>query len=371
MSVRVVVVGGGPAGMTAAVAAAQAGARVTLLERGPVLGRKLRITGKGRCNVTNTADLQRFVEAFEPNGRFLYGAFSRFFNDDLRRVLAEIGVPTKVERGGRVFPVSESATDVADALAKWTFETGVEVKPNTRVRALSFVASRIQGVEIFGGKVPADAVVLATGGLSYPKTGSTGDGYAWAAEAGHSLVATRPGLSGLVCVESWAKQCAGLALRNVAASLCAPGGKEVKREFGEMLFAHFGVTGPIVLTLSRWVHGFLVESKTDHPRGVDKAGEAPTLVIDLKPALSIEQLDARLVRDFKQSKHFANCLKGLMPQSLAAVFPGLCGVEADRPVNRITATERRRIVESLKALTVTVIGLRPIEEAVVTAEGFR
>jgi hypothetical protein len=358
MSVRVVVVGGGPAGMSAAVAAAEAGARVTLLEKGPILGRKLRITGKGRCNITNTGDLDRFVNAFEPNGKFLYGAFSKFFNEDLRTLLEGVGVPTKVERGGRVFPVSDSAVELAEALARKVLAAGVEVKPSTRVQSLRTAESHVEGVDIFGGTIPADAVVVATGGLSYPKTGSTGDGYAWAAQVGHGLAATRPALSGLECVENWPGRCAGLALRNVEACLRAPSGKGVRSEFGEMLFAHFGVTGPIVLTLSRWVHGF-------------SAGGTgcPTLSIDLKPALTPEQLDDRLMRDFRQSKHFGNCVKGLMPQSLGAVFPELCGIEASRPVNKINALERRKIVEALKGLKLTIRGLRPIEEAIVTAGG--
>lgn len=367
MSKRVVVIGGGPAGMAAAAAAAGTGAHVTLLEKGPILGRKLRITGKGRCNITNTADMERFVDAFAPNGKFLYGAFTKFFNDDLRRLMAEIGVPTKVERGGRVFPESDSAVEVADALARWVGASGATVKLNTRVRSLVVEDGKIEAVEVFGGKVPADAVVLATGGLSYPKTGSTGDGYGWAEGAGHALEPTRPALSGLVCAEAWPKECAGLVLKNVELSLCAPGGKVAAREFGEMLFSHFGVTGPIVLTISRWAHRYLGGSA--RPRDVGKSGGAPTLLLDLKPALDLDELDARLVRDFKQSKHFSNCLKGLIPSSLCAVFPQLCGVEADRPVNRITLTERKRIAECLKSLPLTVVGMRPIEEAIVTAGG--
>lgn len=342
--------------MLAAGQAAREGASTQLLEKGPRLGRKLCITGKGRCNVTNTGDLERFIKAFEPNGRFLYGAFSRFFAEDLRQLLEEQGVATKEERGGRVFPESDSALEVANALAQWVSDSGVQVRLNTQVRSVLVQDGAISGVEVFGGQIPCDALVVATGGLSYPKTGCTGDGYTWAKACGHQLVPTRAALTGLETKDAWPAECSGLSLKNVEAKLVGSDGKAVASEFGEMLFTHYGVSGPIILTLSRHVPRLLAKGPV-------------SLVIDLKPALSPEQLDDRLVRDFKQSKHFDNCLKGLLPGSLAKVFPTLCGLEGDRPVNRIAVSERRRLVECLKGVALSVKGIRPIGEAIVTGGG--
>ncbi len=216
---RVLVIGGGPAGMMAAGRAAECGADVVLLEKGPKLARKLRISGKGRGNITNTADLPEFIEAFAPNGKFLYGAFSRFFRDDLLDLLGRFGVETKVERGGRVFPVSDRAADVADALERWMESVGVRVKTNCRVRSVAVAEGRVTGANVYGGRMGADAVVIATGGASYPKTGSTGDGYAMARELGHTIVAPEPALSAMTTEEDWGKDLQGLSLRNVEASL--------------------------------------------------------------------------------------------------------------------------------------------------------
>jgi len=354
---RVVVVGGGPAGMLAAGRAAECEADVVLLEKGPKLGRKLHISGKGRGNITNTADLNEFIDAFAPNGKFLYGAFSRFFRDDLLDLLRRFGVQTKVERGGRVFPASDRASDVADALERWMESVSVRAKTNCRVRSLLVAEGRVTGVAIYGGEIKADAVVVATGGASYPKTGSTGDGYAMAREAGHTIVAPEPALSALVTREDWVKNLQGLSLRNVEAALVLdPSGRKVATEFGEMLFTHFGVSGPIILTLSRAARKHLKDGPI-------------TICIDLKPALTEEQLHARLIRDFAQTKHFGNYLRELLPRLMVDVFVQLTTIDPAKPVNTITAEERGRIIGLLKRLKLTAVALGPLEEAIVTAGG--
>jgi len=352
--------------MMAAGRAAECGADVVLLEKGPRLGRKLRISGKGRGNITNTADVAGFIEAFAPNGKFLYGAFSRFFRDDLLDLLGRFGVQTKVERGGRVFPVSDRAADVAEALERWTASVGVRVKTNCRVRSIAAANGKVVGVDIYGGRMGADAVVLATGGASYPKTGSAGDGYAMARELGHTIVPPEPALSALVTEEEWVRDLAGLSLRNVEARLLSVGStgsgcsagreKEVASEFGEMLFTHSGVSGPIILTLSRTARKYL------------KAGPI-NMCIDLKPALSAERLHARLIREFTQTKHFANYLRTMLPRLMVDVFVHLVGIDPAKPVNVITVEERTAIVRLLKCLKVTVTAMGPLEEAIVTAGG--
>lgn len=356
---RVVVIGGGPAGMMAAGRAAECGADVILLERGHMLGRKLRISGKGRGNVTNTAELQEFIQAFEPNGKFLYGAFSRYFREDLLAFLRKWGVQTKVERGGRIFPVSDRAGDISDAFEKWIESVGVKVKLNTRVKSIDVLDGRIVGVNIYGGRIDADAVILATGGASYPKTGSTGDGYAMAREVGHSIVTPKPALSGLIAKEEWVKNLQGLSLKNVEAALLLETNGHTKRissEFGEMLFTHFGVSGPIILTLSRSVSKLL-------PKG------NVYISIDLKPALSKEQLHARLINDFKQVRLLKNYMRELLPKMLAEMFPALANVDGDKLTNTVTVAERTAIVDLLKDLRVSIVKLGSLEEAIVTSGG--
>lgn len=362
-ALRVVVIGGGAAGLMAAGRAAECGADVVLLEKGPRLGRKLRISGKGRGNVTNTADLPEFIEAFAPNGKFLYGAFSRFFRDDLLDFLHGQGVETKIERGGRVFPVSDKASDIADAFERWLSTCGVSIRLNSRVKSISISEGRVSGVDIYGGSITAGAVIITTGGASYPKTGSTGDGYAMAREIGHTIITPAPALSAMVTAEDWVRDLQGLSLKNVEATLSVeiPGHDRPERiasEFGEMLFTHFGVSGPIILTLSRNLKS----------GAIWKSGKV-IISIDLKPALSEEQLHNRLTRDFKQTKHFANYLHNLVPRLLVDVFVYLTHIDRDKPVNTITAEERNRIVRLLKDFRVTVTKLGPLEEAIVTAGG--
>jgi len=377
--------------MMAAGRAAQCGADVLLLEKGPRVGRKLNICGKGRGNITNTADLQEFIGAFAPNGKFLYGAFSRFFRDDLIDLLRAQGVDVKTERGGRVFPASDRAADVTDALERWVEQNGARIKPNTRAKSIDIAEGRVTGVNVFGGRMDAAAVVIATGGASYPKTGSTGDGYAMARTAGHTIVPPTPALSALVTEEPWVRNLQGLSLKNVKATLLAssgPGfgnpGPEAKvgrsegvnvgreagahscphtfapshsaAEFGEMLFTHFGVSGPIILTISRGVNKLLAQGKVQ-------------VSIDLKPALSREELHARLIRDFTSTRHFHNYLRELMPRLLVDTFVSLVAIDPNKPVNSVTAQERARIVDLLKDLRVTVTRMAPLDEAIVTAGG--
>lgn len=376
MSGKVAIIGGGPAGIMAAGRAAQCGAQSVLLERGPKLARKLRISGKGRCNITNVADIEGFIDAFYPNGKFLYGAFSRFFRDDLIEILQSEGVETKVERGGRVFPVSDKAADVADAIERWMIRAGAQVRLNARARSVMVQDGRVVGVEMYGGRLDADAVVIATGGISYPRTGSTGDGYAMARAVGHTVVNPRPALSPLICEEEWVKELQGLSLRNVRATLLlyVPGSdrpKKIASEFGEMLFTHFGVSGPIVLTLSREVAKLVEQAPNERGEFEIRSDQAQQVFIsiDLKPALSREQLHARLVRDFKQTKHLKNYLRELLPRLLINVFLALVGIDPDKPANTITVEERTRMVELLKDLRLVVKGMTPLEQAIVTAGG--
>ena len=363
-AMRVVVIGGGPAGMMAAGRAAECGADVLLLEKGPKLGRKLSISGKGRGNISNNAELSAFIEAFAPKGKFLYGAFSRFFRDDLLDLLHEHGVETKTERGGRVFPSSDRASDVTEALTRWLEQSGARVRLNTRARAVELADGRVSGVGAYGGRMDANAVVIATGGASYPKTGATGDGYAIALDAGHSIVPPTPALSALVTEEDWVPHLQGLSLRNVAARLLVgphdgsviENPNKQAREFGEMIFTHFGISGPIVLTISRGVDALL------------KMGRV-VVSIDLKPALSAEDLHARLIRDFTTARQFHNCLRDLLPRLMVDTFVSLVGIEAGKPANSITAQERGRIVGLLKDFRVTIKGMAPLAEAIVTAGG--
>lgn len=357
---RVIVIGGGPAGIMAAGKAAECGAEAILLEKGPALGRKLRICGKGRGNITNTADLQRFIEAFSPNGKFLYGAFSRFFRDDLLDLLQRYDLKVKTERGGRVFPVTDHAADVVHALERWMSSVGVDIRTGFPARSIVVESGLVVGVVVHGGIMKANSVVIATGGASYPKTGSTGDGYALAKEVGHSIIDPEPALSALTTTQDWVKDLQGLSLRNVRVALTIdrPDAKQtqVASGFGEMLFTHFGVSGPIILTLSRSARPYLRSHNL-------------IVSIDLKPGLTEEQLHVRLIRDFAQSRHVGNYLRTLLPRMLIDVFLNLAGIASDTPTNTITSQQRSRIVSLLKDFRLTAAGLRPLEEAIVTAGG--
>lgn len=357
---RVAIVGGGPAGLIAAGKAAYSGADVILVEKGHSIARKLLITGKGRCNLTNTASINDFVTAFGKNGKFLYSAFSRFFRDDLLELLANEGVRCKEERGGRIFPESDRSQDVLSAIQNWVIKSGVKIK--TGCKAISIIVDNgsVAGIKVTGGEIRADAVVIATGGLSYPKTGSTGDGYKISRLLGHTVVDLQPALAPLLTSEKWAKELMGLSLKNVTARLISVDKDQkehvVAEEFGEMLFTHFGVSGPIILTLSRQVPDLLKNGST-------------VLSIDLKPALSDEQLHTRIIKDSKQTVRLHNYLKSLLPNLLAKVFPVLLNIDPDKPVHRITIEERKKIVGLLKDMRLTVAAMGPVEEAIVTAGG--
>lgn len=369
----VVVVGGGPAGMMAAGQAAIAGARTLLLEKMDRPGRKLQLTGKGRCNITNSASLDAFVEHFGRKGRFLRSSFSRFFSHDLLVFLHEIGVETKVERGGRVFPVSEDALEIVRALEKWTAGTGVTCFTSTRVKALACSSNSLEGVQtaqssLDQGDSPktdwesihSKAVIIATGGASYPGTGSTGDGYQLAEAVGHTIIPIRPALVPLITQGETARALQGLSLRNVLVKLYVDG-RETRSALGEMLFTHFGLSGPMILALSREaVDALRAEAKVQ-------------VSIDLKPALDEKQLDLRLLRDFDSSgkKQFRTLLKDLLPQKMITTCVIHTGIAADRQAHQITAEERQRLRSWLKDLRFDVVGHRSLRQAIITAGGVK
>lgn len=355
----VIVVGGGASGMMAAGQAAAAGARTFLLEKMPRPGRKLAITGKGRCNLTNVASPAEFVSHFGPAGPFLRQAFHRFSNDDLVAFFEGLGVPTVVERGGRIFPASSRAYDVVDALTQWMRAQGVTVHSGVSVEGLLIEGGQVSGVRDAGGREHrADAVVVATGGMSYPATGSTGDGYRLARSAGHSIVPPRPSLVPLETKGDTAARLQGLSLRNVKVSALIEGEKR-KDLFGEMLFTHFGLSGPVILSLSGMVAAAL------------DAGQQVCVSIDLKPALDESALDDRLLRDFDLhgKRKFETLLKGLLPAKMIPLCVEQVRIPPERRGHQITARERGGLRGWLKGFSLEVTGVRPIAEAIVTAGG--
>ncbi|MEN8098282.1 MAG: NAD(P)/FAD-dependent oxidoreductase, partial [Chloroflexota bacterium] len=362
MARNVLVIGGGAAGLIAAAAAASAGANTVILERMRRPGRKLVITGKGRCNLTNIEPVEEFIQHFGANGPFLRQAFYRFFSDDLIDLLHANGVDTVQERGGRIFPISSRAQDVVDALQQWALGQGVEIRPLTRVKSLELEGERIACVaETRAGQIStfsSDAVIVATGGLSYPATGSSGDGYRWARQFGHTIVPTRPALVPLITAGDTAAQLQGLALRNVRARLLIDD-QVLQEQFGEMLFTHDGVSGPIILTLSKHAVDALAKNRTLQ------------LSIDLKPALDREKLDTRLLRDIDNSgrKSTANLLKQLLPRKMIPVCIHQTSLSPDKPGHQITAQDRLRLLNWLKNFRLDVVGHRSIDEAIVTAGG--
>ena len=357
---RVVVIGGGAAGLMAAVIAGREGAKVTLLEKMNYVGKKMGITGKGRCNITNACDMSDFIKNTPGNGKFLYGAYERFTNEDLLQLLHDAGLETKVERGGRVFPASDSALDVRNTFMKLMKHYGVDVHIEEPVKKLLIDDGVVTGVVTDKETYHADAVVIATGGKSYPATGSTGDGYILAAQVGHKITDIRPSLVPIVTEESWVKDLMGLSLRNVELSVVAKNKVQAKM-FGEMMFTHFGITGPIVLSLSHTV-GKLMRKKNIGTIGLD---------INLKPALSPETLDKRLQKDFElySKKQLINGMKDLLPSRLIPLIIELAGIDPQKPINQISKEERQQIGYMLQHMPLTVKGLRPVEEAIVTAGG--
>ena len=357
---RVVVIGGGAAGLMAAVIAGREGAKVTLLEKMNYVGKKMGITGKGRCNITNACDMSDFIKNTPGNGKFLYGAYERFTNEDLLQLLHDAGLETKVERGGRVFPASDSALDVRNTFMKLMKHYCVDVHLEEPVKKLLVDDGVVTGVVTDKETYHADAVVIATGGKSYPATGSTGDGYILAAQVGHKITDIRPSLVPIVTEESWVKDLMGLSLRNVELSVVAKNKVQAKM-FGEMMFTHFGITGPIVLSLSHTV-GKLMRKKNIGTIGLD---------INLKPALSPETLDKRLQKDFDlySKKQLINGMKDLLPSRLIPLIIELAGIDPQKPINQISKEERQQIGYMLQHMPLTVKGLRPVEEAIVTAGG--
>ena len=356
---KVFIIGGGPAGMLAAIAAAEKGNQVILADRNNILCRKMRITGKGRCNITNDCDMEDFISAVVSNPYFLYSSFYSFTNRDIIALLSKLGVETKVERGGRVFPVSDSAKTVADALIKHAASLGVKFLKNTDIKEILVEDKKAIGVvDSDGNRYDADSVITACGGASYPLTGSDGSGYKLLENVGHTIIPVRPSLVPLETQEKWVSDVSGLSLRNIKVTFYKDGVKKpVYEDFGEMLFAHFGVTGPVILSASAHLRDFN-ENKYK-------------LYIDLKPALDEASLDKRVQRDFTEftNKNFENALAKLMPKSLIDVVVKLSGIDPYKKVNQITKEERMALVKLLKGLPLTVKGTRPIAEAIITAGG--
>ena len=354
---RVAVIGGGAAGMMAAIKAAENGAEVTLIERNDRPGKKLRITGKGRCNVTNACDTKEFLNHVPTNPRFLYSALSCFSTEDTVAFFEEAGVPLKVERGRRVFPVSDRAEDIVNALVKRVKAAGVKIVTG-RVDALEARDGAICGCRIGQRLMEADAVIIATGGRSYPGTGSDGDGYRLAGELGHNVTPLIPSLVPLTSKSKICPSLQGLSLRNVALKVTdTTTGKTAYEDFGEMMFTHFGMTGPMILSASAHLSELSAGRYEAH--------------IDLKPALDEKTLDARILSDFAKyaNKDFINALSDLLPAKLIPVVVGLTGIDERKKVNSVTKEERGVLVRTVKDLRIRIDGFRPIAEAIVTKGG--
>lgn len=351
----VIVIGGGASGMMAAISAAEAGAAALLIEKNEKLGRKLGITGKGRCNVTNNCDVNTALENIPNNARFLYGALSKFAPSDTMEFFEKLGVPLKTERGRRVFPVSDKAADIVNALADRVRDLGIEITRGN-VRSLIIEDGRCAGVNTHSGQLRAKAVILATGGASYPRTGSDGFGYKLAEQAGHTIIAPRPSLCPLITEETWVGKVCGLTLRNVAMKLIV-GGKAVYEDFGELSFTADGLGGATVLSASAHIP--------------DIKSKPVSIKIDLKPALSEEKLDARILRDFGElrGKTFGDSLRKLLPAELRAPFSEIVGIPLDKKIGEITKSERKALANSLKDLTLNIKDFRPIDEAIITRGG--
>jgi predicted Rossmann fold flavoprotein len=350
---KICVIGGGAAGMFAAYSAALSGHNVTLFEKNEKLGKKLFITGKGRCNITNNADISDFFDAVVCNSSFLYSAFYTLSNTQTIEMLNSFGLKTKVERGGRVFPVSDKSSDVINALKKAIQSVGVSVRLNAKVERILIKNNCINGIEVKEEQILFDSVIIATGGLSYPSTGSTGDGFSFAKSAGHHITNLQASLVGLDTKED-ISELAGLTLKNVNLSL-KQGKRTIFSEQGEMLFTHTGISGPLVLSAS----AFIDESISY------------TVVIDLKPALDAVMLDQRLLRDFTEraNQNFKNVLGGLLPGKLIDLVVEITGIDADKKAHSITKQERKKLLETLKRLPLSIDCKRPIKEAVITRGG--
>ena len=359
MGNNVIVIGAGAAGMMAAIIAAENGASVTILEKMPRVGKKLLITGKGRCNITNIADIKELIKNMHGNGSFLYSSFHNFSNNDLIDFFENLGVKTKVERGGRVFPESDKAIDVVDALLRKMDSLEIRILKDVAVKNIIKEDNKVTAVVDKKGLVyQADKIIVATGGASYPATGSSGDGYVIAEKLGHTITPIKPSLVPLETEEDWVKIAQGLSLKNVKASIIVDD-KKVAEDFGEMLFTHYGVSGPIILSLSKIVAENLTENKIVE------------LAINLKPALSFEKLHNRVQRDFEKNtkKQIKNALNELLPSKLIDIIIDLSYINPDKMINQITKEERLRLVEQIMDLRLTITKTRPVAEAIVTAGG--
>ena len=359
---KILIIGGGAAGMMAAVFAAKNGNNVELFEKNEKLGKKLFITGKGRCNITNAADLEDFFPAVTSNPKFLYSAFYSFTNEQVISFFEELGVRTKVERGGRVFPVSDHSSDVIQALKSEMERLGVKINLNAEVKELitekKSAGEIVKGIRLASGKqITGDTVIVATGGISYPSTGSTGDGYRFARKCGHKVSELSPSLVPMEVKEWYAGELMGLSLRNIEIRI-TDGKKKLYQEFGEMLFTHYGVTGPVILSASSIVGKKLKDKEL-------------TLHIDLKPALTEEQLDKRVLREFEanHNRQFKKAVDSLFPAKLRPVIVDLSGIPEDKKVHEITKEERLRFVHLVKDFTMTLTGLRGYNEAIITKGG--
>lgn len=360
---HVIVVGGGAAGMFAAIAAAKNGHQVTLYEKNEKLGKKIFITGKGRCNITNAADMEELFDAVVTNSKFLYSSFYGYTNQNVIDFFEDVGVPVKIERGNRVFPISDHSSDVIRALEREMKKVGVKVCLNTEVKSVEAEKGKFNKVVLKDATTQtADACIVATGGLSYRSTGSTGDGFRFAENVGHKVTQCFPSLVPMETKEPWICELQGLSLRNVEAKIL-DGKKELYKDFGEMLFTHFGVSGPLIISASSYVG----------KKFMDKNGQKKelTLEIDLKPALTEEQLDQRVLRDFEENhnRQFKNAITKLFPTKLIPVMLELGGIDPEKKVNSIEKEERKQFVHLIKHFRMTLTGLRDYPEAIITKGG--
>lgn len=354
---RIAVIGGGPAGMIAAATAGALGKNVFIFEKNNKLGKKLFLTGKGRCNITNAGEVEDLIENVVSNKSFLYSAFYSFTNNDIIELLSKFGVDTKIERGNRVFPVSNKSSDVIKALEKYLSHEKVEIVLNKEVKYIEKRDNDNFRIEFSDSEEQYfDRVIIATGGKSYQQTGSTGDGYYFAQNFGHTIIDLRPALVPCEISEEWVKKLQGLALKNVKISAYV-GKTKIFEDFGELLFTHYGISGPIVLTMSNYINRYI--------------GEKINIVVDLKPALSDEKLEARILRDFEKysKKQFKNSLDDLLPRKLIPIIVELSNIDEDKFVNQITREERKRVINLLKNLRMNFSGFRSINEAIVTSGG--
>ncbi len=364
---KTIVIGGGPAGMLAGISAAENGNKVIILEKMEKTGKKLLITGKGRCNITNNGDLDEFMKNIPENSKFLFSSFNQYSNKDIISLLNSEGVSTKVERGGRVFPVSDKSIDVLEALKRKLKKLDVEIKTNfevTKILTENGIAKGIEGKN--KEQLFADKVILATGGMSYPVTGSTGDGYKMAKELGHTVTEIKPSLVPLISTGKSKELCQemqGLSLKNIAIKIKCED-KEIYNDFGEMLFTHFGVSGPVILSASAVLVRYKNITKLMQENKVK-------LVIDLKPALDNQKLDHRILRDFEElkNKEFKNSLEKLLPRKMINTFIKLTEIDPEKRVNVITKEERKTIVNTLKNFEITLNGFGSIDEAIITKGG--